>query len=398
MKHPLSKFAIIPLCIVVLCIFGIFLYRKNVYSDTSDLVITEVLTNPHNTLYNGWNPEDTDEYIEIYNNGTGSLDITGFRITDGDGRDDIYAWNTGTYGTPSDTDVVTGTLVIPAKGYGLILDQNYTSGEQWYDFPPGTVILTVDDDTIGTGSGTGGLAKDDPITIYNAVGNSIATYGTPVATTSATYGSADDDGLDYIPFFLLNSEQNNAAERIPTSITSGVAIYGTTDAANQWQMAEDYNDISPGGNNTTGAEDNSLTITEIASQTIAVGASTPVLAFQYLNTNGNKMMYIRIINIEDMNSSDVTSVKLYNEGSTIIGSYEGTETLLGTFSNTASQEWVLDSLSVTSGTNLLILLQTSGTVSSGEKFRAALPYQSLQAWSNVKNHYPALNREEITIE
>lgn len=105
------------------------------------LAITEVMANPLD--------EDTGEFIEIYNRGIDPVDVEGLLITDGDATDRI----TGFGG---------GTTVIPAGGYGVILDAEY-AGE--YAIPSAAILLTTTDTTIGSG-----LAIDDPIRLLESNG------------------------------------------------------------------------------------------------------------------------------------------------------------------------------------------------------------------------------------
>ncbi|MCZ7677477.1 MAG: lamin tail domain-containing protein [Sandaracinaceae bacterium] len=93
--------------------------------------------------------EDTGELIEIYNRGIDPIDVDGLLISDGDATDRI----TGFGG---------GTTVIPAGGYGVILDAEY-AGE--YAIPPEAILLTTADTTIGSG-----LAIDDPIRLLESNG------------------------------------------------------------------------------------------------------------------------------------------------------------------------------------------------------------------------------------
>ncbi len=105
------------------------------------LVINEVMANP--------DVESTGEFIEIANVGQDPQDIDGLLITDGDQTDTIQAWNSG-------------TTVIPAGGYGVIIDPDY-AGQ--YTIPSGATVVTVGNATLGNG-----LSTNDPIQLRESNG------------------------------------------------------------------------------------------------------------------------------------------------------------------------------------------------------------------------------------
>ncbi len=129
-------------------------FLKRYYGDeipTAELVITEVMANPLE--------ESTGEFIEIYNYGTTSVDMTGFKITDGDSTEELFSYSGG-------------DMVLGAGKYALILDPDY-AGE--YSIPSGTLLLTTGDSAIGNG-----LSVNDPVTLYGSDGSTvISTYAHP---------------------------------------------------------------------------------------------------------------------------------------------------------------------------------------------------------------------------
>ena len=111
------------------------------------------------------------------------------------------------------------------------------------------------------------------------------------------------------------------------------------------------------------------------------------------------MMYIKVTNAGNISNSDIDSIKIYNEDETTVGSYEGTETLIATLSNIAgTTSWSADDLSVNSGTKIIVVVSLSDSVSSGETFRAAIPFKGTLVYSNVWNSLPILNANKITVE
>ncbi|MCB9741560.1 MAG: lamin tail domain-containing protein [Alphaproteobacteria bacterium] len=114
-------------------------------SSTVDLVISEVMANPSN--------ETTGEYVEIYNRGTGSVDLDGMFIGDGDDWDNITSWNGG-------------STTLPAGGYAVVVDTDY-AGE--YSIPSSAVVVVIGDNRIGNG-----MTTSDPITLVEADGTRVA--------------------------------------------------------------------------------------------------------------------------------------------------------------------------------------------------------------------------------
>jgi hypothetical protein len=151
-----------------------------------DAVISEVLCNPLS--------EDHDEFIEIHYPGPGVFDLAGCGFTDGDAVDIIEAWNPES-GSVADPDACAGTFLM-AGAFGVVLDSEYAAGSQPYDYPPGTVIMTTGNTTLGDG-----LTGTDPLTLYGEGGTGsidvMSTYGTPVPAEDPL--GRDDDGADGIP-------------------------------------------------------------------------------------------------------------------------------------------------------------------------------------------------------
>ncbi|MCK5785617.1 MAG: lamin tail domain-containing protein [Candidatus Sabulitectum sp.] len=160
----------------------LFLFTAMLYSLP---VISEVCSNPLN--------ETTGEFIEIHNDSTEAIDIAGYSITDGDALDDLLPWS----GAFPQAGVTTGTTIIPAGAYAILLELDYPD-DPWLTFPDGTVILSTGDHAICNGL----AASSDPLTLYKATGSSqndvVSTFGTPAQFDD--WQDCDDDGLDSIPF------------------------------------------------------------------------------------------------------------------------------------------------------------------------------------------------------
>ncbi|MCB9743389.1 MAG: lamin tail domain-containing protein [Alphaproteobacteria bacterium] len=104
-----------------------------------DILITEVMSNALD--------EDTGEYVELYNNGSTSVNLLYFVLWDGDAIDTILGFSD-----------IYDTVLEPGQ-YALILDAEYAG--EYTDIPSSTLLLTTDDTTIGSG-----LATSDPVSLF----------------------------------------------------------------------------------------------------------------------------------------------------------------------------------------------------------------------------------------
>ena len=155
--------------LLFLIMFLIFLF--------AGLQINEVMANPRGSSGAGY-PEDRNEYVEIYNTGPETIDIRGYFISDGDARDSIVPFSS----TINDTDPILNSTILPPNSYGVILDPEYPdsgNGEYVmpYNFPPGCVLLTVGNTTIGDG-----LSMTDSVYLISPSGDTISTYNNPIST------------------------------------------------------------------------------------------------------------------------------------------------------------------------------------------------------------------------
>ncbi len=172
----------------------------------SQVVISEVMANPKGAESGAGSPGDRNEYVELYNRDTLEVDVNAWVLWDGDAYDLIEAW---TDSGIVDPDVITDTTVIGPGCYAVILDPEYTSlGDtsyvQPYDFPPGTVVLTVRNTTLGDG-----LSSSDPISLGLPDTVFIDTYGTPSDTTdSIPFDAGDGVSIERIDLFAPDEEGN----------------------------------------------------------------------------------------------------------------------------------------------------------------------------------------------
>ena len=155
-----------------------------IFSLFSALIINEVMSNPAGLESGAGSPGDRNEFIEIYNSGNDTVDISQYLIADRSVSDNIQAWDT----TFPDPNAITGTTLIPPKFYGVIMDPEYIdSGDgthlQPYRFSDSTIVLKIDDTTIGDG-----LSSKDTIYLISPAGDTIDFFA---------QGESSVDGVSY---------------------------------------------------------------------------------------------------------------------------------------------------------------------------------------------------------
>ncbi len=155
-------------------------------------LITEVMSNP----LGAWNAipgDDSNEFIEIYNAGTDSVDLAGWIIYDGDGDDVLTSAADGMAILPSDSDgIYTSTILAPGC-FALILDPEYTdaANDQPYDWPSNTLILTI---STTTDLGGSRLSDDDPVYLITPSADTVDFY--PASVTPIEGKSIERVGWD----------------------------------------------------------------------------------------------------------------------------------------------------------------------------------------------------------
>jgi len=130
-KHIYHKI----LCFIFI-LFLIFNYY-NVISTATDhpeyILINEVMFNP-------FEPDPYNEYVELYNPTNTSINISGWTITDNYAEDTLVG----------DVDHGNGTMIIPPYSYAIITD-NVTTIDYHYNVSSTAIRLYVDDAAIGNG-------------------------------------------------------------------------------------------------------------------------------------------------------------------------------------------------------------------------------------------------------
>ena len=183
------------------------------------IIISEVMANPCGDIeVKKWN-----EYVELYNYGDQSIDISGWWLADlgeSGAPDRLVTWVQRNPTTSLPGNLVLDSTIIPAGGFALILSPMYGDGlypyTMPYTIPANTLILTVansrslgDDLSSIVGNGPG----RDVLVLYrggpSVIQEIISTYGTP--KLGPYVSDIQDDYLDNLP---LDLHECTSAERI----------------------------------------------------------------------------------------------------------------------------------------------------------------------------------------
>lgn len=125
-------------------------------------------------------PGDRNEFVEIYNNSSDTIDILDYSIYDFDqARPDLICpWNDSTILNKYPKLRISSTRFYPHT-YALILDRDYTRPDtgqylQPYSIPDSALVITTDDATI-----CDGLSTKDPLIFYSKDLACTTSFGTP---------------------------------------------------------------------------------------------------------------------------------------------------------------------------------------------------------------------------
>ena len=130
------------------------------------IILSEVMYNPAGS-------EQTNEFIELYNAGDSlAISLAGWRIGDDTAQDEII---------PARSEAL-----VSSKGFAVILDEGYFQSSTQYDsiIPPDAIILTINDNTLGSGGLSNSTAET--IVLIDASGDTVARY---------TYSLGNPDGV-----------------------------------------------------------------------------------------------------------------------------------------------------------------------------------------------------------
>jgi hypothetical protein len=228
------------------------------------ILITEVMSNVKGPESGSGSPGDRNEYVEIYNNSSDTIDLVTFCIDDFDGStpDPLCPWEDDSILIKYPGVRIHDTRIYPFS-YGLIMDREYTSTNanggyvQPYVIPDSTLILTTDETTIGSN----GIQNNDPLIVYSVVHSCTSSFGTPY------------DSLDNFPY---DPGDGISWERIDVEIG---------DHPDNWHPSIDPSGCSPGReNSTTNAFD------------LALDERSVFFAPAHIQTGDDVMMEIIVMN------------------------------------------------------------------------------------------------------
>jgi len=157
--------------------------------------LTEIMFNP-------LEDEDIYEFVEIWNSGSDSVDLSGWRLGDGSGEDEIIPAQSG--------------LILPGGWFGLILDPDYFNSSRIYDSLIGDqcIILTVTSSALGSS----GLNNSAAETV-----NLIDNFGVVPAAYQYTIGNLPGYSEEKI---ILDGED------IPANWSDSQSLYGSPGFSN----------------------------------------------------------------------------------------------------------------------------------------------------------------------
>lgn len=203
------------------------------------IAISEVMSVPCSFAFSGPNK---NEYVEIYNYGTGDVNVNGWWIaTNANGQgmpDEIVSWDAVNPSVDMGEDVITDTTIIPPNSYAVILSPLYYIDDGKYSlpyrFPKGTVLLSLgNSEYLGLDSISllGNSLPYSVLVLYQGtqdfMNEVISTYGAP------SYGSSphniQSERQDNFPFPINDC---NSVERI---------VLSSPDNKNNWRIVENGN-------------------------------------------------------------------------------------------------------------------------------------------------------------
>ncbi|NQT24780.1 lamin tail domain-containing protein [candidate division KSB1 bacterium] len=119
-------------------------------------------------MFNPSGPESSDEFVEILNASTGTVDLTGWQI--GDGSDSDFLSTAGE-----------GLFLAPGQ-YALILDPDYFDNSTTYEdlIPPECLICTLDGSTFGSGGFSNSQAEK--VTLLDDSGSEVDQHAYSIQT------------------------------------------------------------------------------------------------------------------------------------------------------------------------------------------------------------------------
>lgn len=147
------------------CIFNLLLTTTAMAAITLSEIMFDPLGN-----------ENYEEFVEIYNTGPDSVDLTGWQISDQNATDALQA-------------VENSPMTLAPQAFAIILDPGYFENSTVYDalIPPSVLRLTLDNNTFGSGGLSNSTAKT--IQLIDASGSVVSSYQYSLGNT---HGYSDE--------------------------------------------------------------------------------------------------------------------------------------------------------------------------------------------------------------
>jgi len=153
----------------------------------SRVIVNEVMAHPASgaVLHD---PDDRNEFVELFNVSDDTIDLRGWHLTDFDATDTLTAW-TDTMIRARYAHVRTNSTLLYPHSFALTLDPDYVSSDtvgghsQPYLLPDRLLIVRPGNTTIGNG-----LANSDPVMLYSPAGDTSAFGMWPGGPTDAGNG------------------------------------------------------------------------------------------------------------------------------------------------------------------------------------------------------------------
>ncbi len=183
----------------------------------SRIIITEVMSDvkgPENPY------GDRNEFVEIYNQSSDTVDLSTYFISDFDAPpDEVCSWENDSLLSKYPNVRIHSTLIYP-NSYALILDREYitpdTVNYQPYSIPDSTLILTTDDTSIGDG-----LTTTDPLILFSIADSCTTSFGTPFVEDNFPFDPGDGTSWERIELLAPDSIYNWYPSIDPSGCTPG---------------------------------------------------------------------------------------------------------------------------------------------------------------------------------
>jgi len=167
------------------------------------------------------NPGDRNEFVEVYNQSSDTIDLSTYSLSDFDAVDIIKVWTDTSILNKCPDLRINSTLIFP-NSYAVILDPEYTSTDtlggysQPYELPESTLILTVGNTTIGDG-----LSTKDPLILFSVADSCTTSFGTPFVEDDFPFDPGDGISLERIELNAPDSIWNWYPAIDPQGCTPG---------------------------------------------------------------------------------------------------------------------------------------------------------------------------------